>query len=548
MKRKIAALTATACLLTVNCFGAVTDVSKDYSIDTTTVTVKGTASKGDTIGYTVVKKGADAKVKANVLAVGEIEATADNGSFSIDFTMPDTTPTDDYTVYVGWLGGSATKSVDVHFVNISGTVTALKAAETLDDLKTIFAPAEEHKEALTQLGMDYTILNSLSGKDDTLTAFLNDEGRADADPATLAQIFNKHMGYRMINEKKTGGLAKINPSFGDPAVKYNDLTDTALKTYLDSGIYSKTYSGLDDVYDKYEELNIIYLINSCDAGELKTLVAEYYDELGLSGKSYYTTYTDFIPSKKDTVGSKYLGFASGETVNSAEKFREIFEKAVKAANKGTGGGGGTGTGGGSGSGSGGGAYVPNSSGSLSINNERFDDLAGFDWAYEPINALADKGIINGVSSGKFAPADNVTREQMVKMLLLSIGEDGAAVNVPFTDVDFAEWYAPYVARSYELGLVNGISETLFGTGDNITRQDLAVIAVRAAKYKGIIKEEKAEASPFGDREQIADYAKDAVDTLYSLSIIGGKDGNVFAPEDNCTRAEAAKIIYNTFFK
>lgn len=134
------------------------------------------------------------------------------------------------------------------------------------------------------------------------------------------------------------------------------------------------------------------------------------------------------------------------------------------------------------------------------------------------------------------------------MILLSVGEEGELSENPFTDVDVNEWYAPYVLKGHSLGIVNGIADDLFGTGANITRQDLAVIVVRTAEQKGIINAENAEQAAFADYDSIADYAAHAVDALYSLSVISGKDGNLFAPNDYCTRAEAAKIIYNVFFK
>ena len=103
------------------------------------------------------------------------------------------------------------------------------------------------------------------------------------------------------------------------------------------------------------------------------------------------------------------------------------------------------------------------------------------------------------------------------------------------------------ARIVFIGIINGISNEEFGVGANLTRQDLAVIAIRAAKAANVEIPSDIKAANFNDADAIADYANDAVNALYSMGIINGKDGNVFAPNDYCTRAEAAKITYNLFF-
>ena len=42
---------------------------------------------------------------------------------------------------------------------------------------------------------------------------------------------------------------------------------------------------------------------------------------------------------------------------------------------------------------------------------------------------------------------------------------------------------------------------------------------------------------------IADYAKTAVSALASANIISGMGDNTFAPNENLTRAQAAKLLY-----
>lgn len=56
--------------------------------------------------------------------------------------------------------------------------------------------------------------------------------------------------------------------------------------------------------------------------------------------------------------------------------------------------------------------------------------------------------------------------------------DGAAVKSAFADVVPDAWYAESVERARELGLMVGISDTEFGVGQPVTREQLATVAVR----------------------------------------------------------------------
>ena len=68
------------------------------------------------------------------------------------------------------------------------------------------------------------------------------------------------------------------------------------------------------------------------------------------------------------------------------------------------------------------------------------------------------------------------------------------------------------------------------------------MAYNIAKAKGTaFNTEKGEV--FADDADVADYANEAVYALKNAEVINGKGEGMFAPKANCTRAEAAKMIY-----
>ena len=98
--------------------------------------------------------------------------------------------------------------------------------------------------------------------------------------------------------------------------------------------------------------------------------------------------------------------------------------------------------------------------------------------------------------------------------------------------------------AYGAGIVKGISDTMFGTGESITRQDAAVMACRAAEAAKLWTEAEIDNSElFFDDSEIDKYAKEAVYTLYSKKVVNGTGNGEFSPKAQMTRAEAAKMIY-----
>ena len=200
-----------------------------------------------------------------------------------------------------------------------------------------------------------------------------------------------------------------------------------------------------------------------------------------------------------------------------------------------------------GSSGGGGKYNPPTATGTNIGdrepipNDIYTDLDDVIWARNAIVTLSNKGILKGVGDSKFAPNTLVTREEFVKMLVCAFSDKTqAAKETNFSDVDPNEWYAEFVFAAVESGIVNGKGDGTFGVGENITRQDMAAMAYRAA-LKNISPDDESDI--FDDFDSVDAYAKGAVTVMAQKGIINGKGNRMFCPLDNATRAEAAKVIF-----
>lgn len=180
--------------------------------------------------------------------------------------------------------------------------------------------------------------------------------------------------------------------------------------------------------------------------------------------------------------------------------------------------------------------------------ERFTDLSGFEWAQQAIAVLNRNGMINGYPDNTFRPEAYITRAEFIKIIISGMfenyGEDNTK-ELSFNDISESDWFYPYVNTSVQIGLVNGLSDAEFGADDCITREQMAVICMRAIDKLGLsVPNTKTE--KFKDSSDVSEYAQDAVTKLKSVGIISGDENGYFNPGNYASRAEASKIIYEVY--
>jgi hypothetical protein len=173
----------------------------------------------------------------------------------------------------------------------------------------------------------------------------------------------------------------------------------------------------------------------------------------------------------------------------------------------------------------------------------FSDVANWHWGKESIEALADSGVIAGIGGGLFDPDGYVTREQFVKMAVMAFGLLDESAEARFGDVNESAWFYPYVASAVKSGAVKGYGGNIFGTGEKISRQDMAALLYRISGMKGKTLPKINEPAAFGDAGDIADYAREAIGAMASAGVLNGTGGGKMEPKGYATRAMAAKVIY-----
>ena len=164
-----------------------------------------------------------------------------------------------------------------------------------------------------------------------------------------------------------------------------------------------------------------------------------------------------------------------------------------------------------------------------------------------IEALASRGIINGMSKDTFAPNKTMTRAEFAAIVTRALGLPAKDTKA-FTDVPSSKWYASYIGAANSSGIVNGVGGGKFNPDGTITRQEAAAMVARAAKLCGLDTSMDAGATKdvlaqFGDYRSVASWAKESLAFCYYTNILD-QSALKIEPTKAILRCEIAQMLYN----
>ncbi|MBO5008838.1 MAG: S-layer homology domain-containing protein [Clostridia bacterium] len=388
---------------------------------------------------------------------------------------------------------------------------------------------------------------------DYYTYIINAEGAA----AYEDKVFYASLGdiddiiTKVYTDKTLDTLTSVEKdaaSLNSPIIKAADEAGVDVDSVLEETLKEKTYDARtlsDFTASLYNKLNIVTLFRTADSSDtVMTLIDTYGSDIdkisditGLSSSEKQTAYTYLLNNKSSIDDMASLNDKVSDAADKADEPKTT----SKPKN--------------SGGGSGGIVISPIVTQPVEEEKEptvmqqtaaQFTDLGSVSWAQPAIVEFAANGWVNGKSEGIFAPGDSITREEFVKMAVNVFGFYDADAQCVFADTAEDAWHYDYIASAASKGIINGISDSEFGVGSTITRQDMAVIIYRIAKLCGLQLTEDGEYLPFADEIHISEYAFEAVTELTKSGIINGAGNNSFLPAGLATRAEAVKMLYGAY--
>lgn len=381
-------------------------------------------------------------------------------------------------------------------------------------------------------------------------AALRDETYPESGFPTSAEASETFETALFIARKGSGETGKFIEEFNEKYTfdeKVYGVYSDALSGSSKGGVHSAIEKG-----KAYDIVSVKELFTKCvvldgnknaeNFTQTKQIIEKLHEIIGLD----MTAYNKLSGTKKSTVAQAL----TQKSYDDFDGFSDAFDDACEAAaNSGGTSGGGLGGGGGFGGGGKTSSTAATTGGVFSDDIAQsntdakkfssFNDMEGYEWAIDAVEDYLDKGIINGKDKNSFAPADNVTRAEIAKILALALELEAGEKDEPkaFGDVLSNHWAYEYVTLLSGKGIINGVEEGVFGTDMPLTRQMLVTILYRAAGEPEVVG-----ADEFADMKDADDYAKTAMKYYKIKGAIEGVGNNKFLPQANISRAEAVVMV------
>lgn len=173
----------------------------------------------------------------------------------------------------------------------------------------------------------------------------------------------------------------------------------------------------------------------------------------------------------------------------------------------------------------------------------FLDVKETDWFYNNVKYVYENKYMVGITDITFEPEAKLSRAMFVTILHRIDGEKAEGECI-FDDVPSGAYYEKAVAWANANSIVVGVSDTEFAPDADITREQMAAILYRYAKYKGIdtIADENTNILSYTDFDDISGYAITSMQWANGSGLMVGKTDTTLNPQDNATRAEAAAVF------
>lgn len=123
-----------------------------------------------------------------------------------------------------------------------------------------------------------------------------------------------------------------------------------------------------------------------------------------------------------------------------------------------------------------------------------------------------------------------------------LGEQNTPITKPlnFKDVPIGSWYYEPIQQIAQLGIVNGTSATTFSPKDYITREQIAAIMDKVLVEQGV-ELPKGDLSTYSDADKVSTYFKDSMERIVGAGILAGSN-NHLNPKGTATRGMTSAFL------
>ena len=187
----------------------------------------------------------------------------------------------------------------------------------------------------------------------------------------------------------------------------------------------------------------------------------------------------------------------------------------------------------------------------------YTDIEDGSWYESAVEYCWKNELMDGVTGSSFGPNELMTRGVLALALYRLADEpvvtlegkdydsgseqvdeeDAPTAEYPFSDVEPDSPYANAILWAWQEGIIGGYDDGTFGPDIPITREQIAAIFWQAQGKKLAQK-----AAPFTDLKEVSSWAVNAVEWVWYVGLMTGKEDGAFDYAGYTTRAEGAVIL------
>ena len=179
--------------------------------------------------------------------------------------------------------------------------------------------------------------------------------------------------------------------------------------------------------------------------------------------------------------------------------------------------------------------------------EIFGDVSKDDWFRDDVQYVYDQGFMKGIANGaEFGTMEALTRAQLATILYRMEGSPKASgeTTTDFPDVEEGCFYTDAVRWAAANGIIYGYPQTgKFEPDRAVSREEMAVMVYRYAKYKSYDTKKQADLTEFSDGETVSEFAEDAMRFAVAEGLITGEGKKTLNPQGSAIRVAGAAVIH-----
>ena len=177
----------------------------------------------------------------------------------------------------------------------------------------------------------------------------------------------------------------------------------------------------------------------------------------------------------------------------------------------------------------------------------FEDVFKGQWYYEYVDQAYQLGLMTGATETLFKPVVSMNRGMVAIVLHRMEGAEEVPFAPIFPDVYDKQYFTTAVMWAKQTGIITGYNNGTFMPLKEVTREEMATMIQRFAKYKGLDVASSKDITYFQDYADISTYAKAPIQWCVENGVLSGKfEGTKVDPLGTATRAECAKMLVQAY--